>query len=207
MRRQAKVLGVGEVATPIRLIVGLGNPGAQYETTRHNAGFWLADQLADDFKATFQQEKAFSAWVAKARVDGENIVLQKPTTYMNRSGLAVGALARFYKFTPEQVLVLHDELDLLPGQVKLKQGGGHAGHNGLKDIQAVLGSPDFWRLRIGIGHPRSLGLAQQVADFVLHPPRREDQDAIDGVITRGRVAVMSMLAGDFTRAARQLQDA
>jgi len=195
------------VATPIRLIVGLGNPGAQYETTRHNAGFWLADQLADDFKATFQQEKAFSAWVAKARVDGENIVLQKPTTYMNRSGLAVGALARFYKFTPEQVLVLHDELDLLPGQVKLKQGGGHAGHNGLKDIQAVLGSPDFWRLRIGIGHPRSLGLAQQVADFVLHPPRREDQDAIDGVITRGRVAVMSMLAGDFTRAARQLQDA
>jgi len=198
---------VGEVATPIRLIVGLGNPGAQYETTRHNAGFWLADQLADDFKATFQQEKAFSAWVAKARVDGENIVLQKPTTYMNRSGLAVGALARFYKFTPEQVLVLHDELDLLPGQVKLKQGGGHAGHNGLKDIQAVLGSPDFWRLRIGIGHPRSLGLAQQVADFVLHPPRREDQDAIDGVITRGRVAVMSMLAGDFTRAARQLQDA
>jgi len=207
VRRQAKVLGVGEVATPIRLIVGLGNPGAQYETTRHNAGFWLADQLADDFKATFQQEKAFSAWVAKARVDGENIVLQKPTTYMNRSGLAVGALARFYKFTPEQVLVLHDELDLLPGQVKLKQGGGHAGHNGLKDIQAVLGSPDFWRLRIGIGHPRSLGLAQQVADFVLHPPRREDQDAIDGVITRGRVAVMSMLAGDFTRAARQLQDA
>lgn len=195
------------MATPIRLIVGLGNPGAQYETTRHNAGFWLADQLADDFKATFQQEKAFSAWVAKARVDGENIVLQKPTTYMNRSGLAVGALARFYKFTPEQVLVLHDELDLLPGQVKLKQGGGHAGHNGLKDIQAVLGSPDFWRLRIGIGHPRSLGLAQQVADFVLHPPRREDQDAIDGVITRGRVAVMSMLAGDFTRAARQLQDA
>ena len=195
------------MATPIRLIVGLGNPGAQYETTRHNAGFWLADQLADDFKATFQQEKAFSAWVAKARVDGENIVLQKPTTYMNRSGLAVGALARFYKFTPEQVLVLHDELDLLPGQVKLKQGGGHAGHNGLKDIKAVLGSPDFWRLRIGIGHPRSLGLAQQVADFVLHQPRREDQDAIDGVITRGRVAVMSMLAGDFTRAARQLQDA
>jgi len=195
------------VATPIRLIVGLGNPGAQYETTRHNAGFWLADHLADDFKATFQQEKAFSAWVAKARVDGENVVLQKPTTYMNRSGLAVGAVARFYKFAPEQVLVLHDELDLLPGQVKLKQGGGHAGHNGLKDIQAVLGSPDFWRLRIGIGHPRSLGLAQQVADFVLHPPGREDQDAIDGVITRGRVAVMSMLAGDFTRAARQLQDA
>ncbi len=207
VRRQAKVLGVGEVATPIRLIVGLGNPGAQYETTRHNAGFWLADHLADDFKATFQQEKAFSAWVAKARVDGENVVLQKPTTYMNRSGLAVGAVARFYKFAPEQVLVLHDELDLLPGQVKLKQGGGHAGHNGLKDIQAVLGSPDFWRLRIGIGHPRSLGLAQQVADFVLHPPGREDQDAIDGVITRGRVAVMSMLAGDFTRAARQLQDA
>lgn len=195
------------MATPIRLIVGLGNPGAQYEATRHNAGFWLADHLADDLKTIFQQEKAFSSWIAKTRIEGEYIVLQKPTTYMNRAGLAVGALVRFYKFSPDQVLVLHDELDLLPGQVKLKHGGGHAGHNGLRDIQAVLGSPDFWRLRIGIGHPRSLGLAQQGADFVLHPPRREDQDAIDGVITRARVAINSMLVGDFTCAARQLQEA
>lgn len=194
------------MATPIRLIVGLGNPGPEYETTRHNAGFWLADHLADDFKATFSLEKAFSGWVAKARVDGENIVLLKPTTYMNRSGLSVGAVARFYKFTTDQVLVLHDELDLLPGQVKLKQGGGNAGHNGLKDINAALGSPDFWRLRVGIGHPRTLGLAQPVADFVLHPPRREEQDGIDRVITRARVAMPAMLEGDFTRAARQLQE-
>lgn len=123
---------------------------------------------------------------------------------MNRSGQAVGALARFYKLTPEQVLVLHDELDLMPGQVKLKQGGGHAGHNGLKDIQAALGSPNFWRLRIGIGHPRTLGLAQQVADFVLHPPRREEQKEIEAVIDRCRAVVPAMLAGDFALATRQL---
>lgn len=194
------------MTTPIRLIVGLGNPGAQYETTRHNAGFWLADHLADDLRGTFTLEKAFSGWVARARVDGENVVLLKPNTYMNRSGLAVGAVARFFKFTPAQILVLHDELDLLPGQVKLKQGGGNAGHNGLKDINAVLGTPDFWRLRVGIGHPRTLNLAQPVADFVLHAPRREEQDGIDRVITRSRVAVTSMLAGDFTLAARQLQE-
>jgi len=195
------------MATPIRLIVGLGNPGPEYETTRHNAGFWLADHLADDLRASFTLEKAFAGWVAKARVDGENVVLLKPNTYMNRSGQAVGAVARFFKFLPEQVLVLHDELDLLPGQVKLKQGGGNAGHNGLKDINAALGSPDFWRLRVGIGHPRSLNLAQPVADFVLHAPRRDEQDGIDRVITRSRVAVPAMLAGDFTLAARQLQEA
>src|SRR3546814_144235 len=114
---------------PIRLIIGLGNPGPEYETTRHNAGFWLADHLADDLSTRFTIEKAFSAWVAKARFDNETVILAKPTTFMNRSGLAAGALSRFYKLAPGQVLVLHDELDLLPGQVKLKQGGGHAGHN------------------------------------------------------------------------------
>lgn len=194
------------MAASIRMIVGLGNPGAEYETTRHNAGFWVADHFADDLKAAFAMEKAFSGWVAKARKDGENIVLLKPTTYMNRSGLSVGALARFYKIAPEEVLVLHDELDLLPGQVKMKQGGGHAGHNGLKDIQAALGTPNFWRVRIGIGHPRTLNLAQQVADFVLHAPRREEQDAIDAVINRCRVALPAFLSGDFTLAAKQLQE-
>src|SRR5690606_15503364 len=137
---------------PIRLIIGLGNPGPEYEATRHNAGFWLADQLADDLHASFTLEKGFSAWVAKARVNGEAVLLAKPTTFMNRSGQAAGALMRFYKLTPEQVLVLHDELDLMPGQAKIKQGGGHAGHNGLRDIQSAFSSPDFWRLRIGIGH-------------------------------------------------------
>lgn len=189
---------------PIRLIVGLGNPGPEYETTRHNAGFWLADQLATDLRTSFAFEKSFFGEVAKTRKDGENVLLLKPATYMNRSGQAVGALARFYKLAPEQVLVLHDELDLLPGQVKLKQGGGHAGHNGLKDIQAALGSPNFWRIRIGIGHPRTLNLAQQVADFVLHPPRREEQPAIDAVLDRCRAVVPAMLSGDFALATRQL---
>lgn len=193
-------------AAPIRLIVGLGNPGAEYERTRHNAGFWLADTYAADLRASFSVEKSFMGEVAKARVDGENVYLAKPITFMNRSGQCVGALARFYKLAPEQVLVLHDELDLLPGQAKIKQGGGHAGHNGLKDIQAALGGPGFWRLRIGIGHPRTLGLAQQVADFVLHPPRREEQDQIDDVLARCRPLLPHFLAGDFERALRQLNE-
>jgi PTH1 family peptidyl-tRNA hydrolase len=192
------------MSTPIRLIVGLGNPGPQYETTRHNAGFWLADHVADDLRASFNAEKAFFGWVAKARVAGDNVVLLKPSTFMNKSGQAVGAVARFFKFTPEQVLVLHDELDLLPGQVKLKQGGGHAGHNGLRDIQAVLGSPAFWRLRIGIGHPRTLGLQQQVVDFVLHPPRREELTRIEEVIDRCRAVVPHLLDGQFDKAVQQL---
>jgi peptidyl-tRNA hydrolase, PTH1 family len=192
------------MSDPIRLIVGLGNPGPEYETTRHNAGFWLADHYADDLRASFNFEKSFFGLVAKAKRGGENVLLLKPATYMNRSGQAVGALARFYKLAPEQVLVLHDELDLLPGQVKIKQGGGHAGHNGLKDIQAALGSPDFWRIRIGIGHPRTLGLAQQVADFVLHAPRREEQSGIDGVIDRCRAVLPVLLDGDLTQATRQL---
>ncbi|MFT8276982.1 aminoacyl-tRNA hydrolase [Kerstersia gyiorum] len=198
--------GVAMNAAPIRLIVGLGNPGAEYERTRHNAGFWLADTYAADLRASFFVEKSFMGEVAKARVDGENVYLAKPITFMNRSGQCVGALARFYKLAPEQVLVLHDELDLLPGQAKIKQGGGHAGHNGLKDIQAALGGPGFWRLRIGIGHPRTLGLAQQVADFVLHPPRREEQDQIDDVLARCRPLLPHFLAGDFERALRQLNE-
>jgi PTH1 family peptidyl-tRNA hydrolase len=192
------------MSAPIRLIVGLGNPGSEYETTRHNAGFWLADHVADDLHASFAMEKGFAGFLAKARHGGENVVLLKPITYMNRSGQSVGAVARFFKFLPEQVLVLHDELDLMPGQVKLKQGGGHAGHNGLRDIQAVLGSPAFWRLRIGIGHPRTLGLAQQVADFVLHAPRQDELKGIEAVIDRCRAVMPQLLDGEFTRATQQL---
>ena len=190
--------------TSIKMIVGLGNPGNDYDRTRHNAGFWLVDELANDFRASFTQEKAFSGLVAKARVGGEQIVLAKPQTYMNRSGQCVGALARFYKLAPESILVLHDELDLLPGLVKVKQGGGHAGHNGLRDIQAVLGSPNFWRLRIGIGHPRTLNLQQEVADFVLHQPRREEQAQIDQAITRCRAVMPLFIAGDIAKATAQL---
>ena len=195
------------MTSPIRLIIGLGNPGPEYETTRHNAGFWLADHLADDMKASFFLEKAFSASVAKARFDGEAVILAKPKTFMNRSGQAAGALMRFYKLTPEQVLVLHDELDLMPGQAKLKQGGGHAGHNGLRDIQAVLGSPNFWRLRIGIGHPRTLGLAQDVAAFVLNPPRRDELKEIESVIDRCRAITPALLRGDYPQAINQLHEA
>jgi len=192
---------------PIRLIIGLGNPGPEYETTRHNAGFWLADHIADDLKASFSLEKGFSAWVAKARFEGETVILAKPTTFMNRSGQAAGALLRFYKLAPEQVLVLHDELDLLPGSVKLKRGGGHAGHNGLRDIQSAFSSPDFWRLRIGIGHPRTLGLNQQVVGFVLERPRREEQTAIEGVIDRCRAIMPALLRGEFPQATNQLHEA
>jgi PTH1 family peptidyl-tRNA hydrolase len=192
------------MSEPIRLIAGLGNPGPDYECTRHNAGFWLIDHIADDLHVSFTNEKPFFGHVAKARVAGEAVLLVKPMTYMNRSGQAVGAVARFYKIDPCQVLVLHDELDLLPGQAKLKFGGGHAGHNGLKDIQAALGSPDFWRLRLGIGHPRSLGLAQQVADFVLHPPRKEEQARISDTIMRARAVIPALLDGEFDQATKQL---
>lgn len=192
---------------PIRLIVGLGNPGPEYEATRHNAGFWLADHFADDLRAAFTLEKPFFAWVARARHAGQAVILAKPTTFMNKSGQAVGALARFYKLRPEEILVLHDELDLLPGAVNLKLGGGHAGHNGLRDIQSALGTPDFWRLRIGIGHPRSLGLAQQVVNFVLHPPRKDDMPGIEDVINRCRVILPQLLDGAFDRATERLHQA
>src|SRR3546814_33998 len=124
-----------DMTAPVRLIVGLGNPGPEYETTRHNAGFWVADHIADDLKASFSLDKSFFALVARARVDGQAAYLAKPITFMNRSGQAVGALARFYKLAPEEILVIHDELDFMPGTAKLKFGGGHAGHNGLRDIQ------------------------------------------------------------------------
>ncbi|MFN4327861.1 MAG: aminoacyl-tRNA hydrolase [Limnobacter sp.] len=167
---------------PIKLVVGLGNPGPQYEDTRHNAGVWYLDRLCRQHNAPLQADKRFLGDLARIKANGEDVWLLFPTTYMNRSGQAVGGLAKFFKIKPEQVLVAHDELDLLPGQLKLKKGGGHAGHNGLKDIVAHLGTADFWRARIGIGHPRSLNLQQGVADFVLHRPSAEQQKAIDGVL-------------------------
>lgn len=196
-----------QTVAPIRLIVGLGNPGPEYETTRHNAGFWLVDHFADDLHAGFNLDKNFFAWVAKARHQGLPVLLAKPATFMNKSGQAVGALARFYKLAPEQILVVHDELDLMPGQVKLKLGGGHAGHNGLRDIQSALGAPGFWRLRIGIGHPRALGLSQAVVNYVLHPPRKQDMPDIDEVINRCRVALPQLLDGQFERATEYLHQA
>ena len=188
----------------IRLIVGLGNPGPQYEATRHNVGFWLVDQLADRYHANFTLETGFSGQVAETKTIDGNLYFLKPMTYMNRSGQSVRALAQFYKIGVEEILVLHDELDLLPGQVKLKKGGGHAGHNGLRDIQAQMGSPDFLRMRIGIGHPRTMGLAQQVADYVLHAPRKEDMPLIEDSLVRATKSVQALLKGDYNLASREL---
>lgn len=183
-----------------KLIVGLGNPGAEYEATRHNAGFWFVDQLASMLKVPFQTEGKFFGRLAKS----SDLYLLQPMTFMNRSGQSVAALARFYKIEPEEILVVHDELDLLPGEIRLKQGGGNGGHNGLKDIQAQLGTPNFWRLRLGIGHPRSLGLAHPVVDFVLHPPRKDEQAAIDRAVTRCLNAWPQLQAYDVAAAQRLL---
>ena len=183
-----------------RLIVGLGNPGQEYETTRHNVGFWFVDRLADQLKVNLAPQAKF---FGKAARSGELWLLQ-PGTYMNRSGRAVAALANFYRIGVEEILVVHDELDLLPGQSKMKQGGGHAGHNGLKDIQAQMGSPMFWRLRLGIGHPRTLNLNQEVIDFVLHPPRRDERTAIDDEMARAMAILPDCVAGRMEAAMLKL---
>lgn len=184
-------------SAPIRLIVGLGNPGADYALTRHNAGFWLVDQLA---RGDLRKEARLNALATKTRIGGNEVWLLEPQTFMNRSGQSVGALTRFYKITPDEVLVVHDELDLPPGAAKLKKGGSSGGHNGLKDITAALGTQDYWRLRIGIGHPRELKLQQPVVDFVLHRPRAEEQAAIDQAIDKAIDVVPLLCAGQFEQA-------
>lgn len=185
----------------IRLIVGLGNPGPEYEQTRHNAGFWLVDQIA---RTPLQRDRNFQALVGKTKIADEDIWLLEPQTFMNRSGISVGGLARFYKINPAQILVVHDELDIAPGLAKLKLGGSSGGHNGLKDITAALGTQDYWRLRIGIGHPRTLNLQQGVADFVLHRPRKDEQGLIDEAIARGIDIIPRVVRGEFAEAMTQL---
>jgi PTH1 family peptidyl-tRNA hydrolase len=182
----------------IRLVVGLGNPGREYEATRHNAGFWFADALAGRLGASFVNEGKFHGQVAKTMGD---LRLLKPGTYMNLSGRSVSALVRFFAIAPDEMLVAHDELDLRVGEVKLKFGGGHAGHNGLRDLGAQLGTPEFWRLRLGIGHPRDSELPQQdVVDYVLKPPRVEERRAIEAAIDKAQDAWPALAAGDFERA-------
>ncbi len=193
-----------ERAPGIRLIVGLGNFGAEYQATRHNAGYWLVDAVARRAGARFSSERKFHGDVARARIAGHDVWLLKPTTYMNRSGQSVVALALFYRILPTEILVVHDELDLAPGVVKLKRGGGTAGHNGLKDTQARLTTADFWRLRIGIGHPRELQLEQDVVDFVLHPPRRDERAAIDEALERAETIVELLAEGHFEAAMLKL---
>lgn len=185
----------------VQLIVGLGNPGAEYEPTRHNAGFWFVDELARAAGCSLRNESRFHAEVGRCTLHGQDCRLQKPTTFMNRSGQAVAALAKFLRIPPTEILVVHDELDLPPGAARLKKGGGHGGHNGLRDLIAHLGTQDFLRLRIGIGHP---GDRSQVVDYVLRRPGREERELIDAAMLRALEVMPLAVAGEFERAMHKL---
>ena len=185
----------------IKLIVGLGNPGPQYEATRHNAGFCWVDDIADAHGARLGTEAKFFGTAGRLQHEGHETWLLKPATFMNASGRAVAALAGFYKIAPEAVLVVHDELDLPPGAAKLKKGGGHGGHNGLKDIARTLGTPDFWRLRLGIGHP---GDRNAVVNYVLHTPGRDEMALIEQGMDAGATILPQLLAGRFEDAMLKL---
>lgn len=189
------------MSNKIKMIVGLGNPGSEYEQTRHNAGFWFIDELAWQYKATLKEEKKFFGSVARISISGSDLWLLKPSTFMNRSGQAVAALAQFYKIKPEEILVVHDELDIPCGRIKFKLGGGNGGHNGLKDIQARLGTPDFYRLRLGIDHPGERNL---VVGYVLNKPSPEHRQQIDEAIYKSLKAVPMLLAGEWEEAVRFL---
>lgn len=191
----------GHMSEAIRLIVGLGNPGREHEAQRHNAGFWWVDELARLHNAGFKADSKFHGLIAKASLHGHEVFLLKPQTYMNVSGRSVGAVAQFYKIQPAQVLVVHDELDLPPGSAKLKLGGGPGGHNGLKDIIAHLGTRDFWRLRIGIGHP---GDRAEVVNFVLNAPRKEEQVLIDQALQHAQDVAALIVEGKLEAAMLKL---
>ncbi len=181
----------------IQLLVGLGNPGPEYEDTRHNAGFWFIDEAARQLKASLSVERGYHGLAARASTQNGPVWLLEPMTFMNLSGKSVAALARFFKIPAENILVAHDELDVPPGQVKMKFGGSHAGHNGLRDIQAQLGTAGFWRLRLGIGHP---GVKAEVANYVLRKPPLAEREGIDKAIGQSLGALDLMLSGDMERA-------
>lgn len=185
----------------IQLIVGLGNPGEKYLQTRHNAGFWFVDELARRYGGSFRDEARYKGELAKVQVDGSDVVLLKPLTFMNRSGASVGAYARFFKIPVENILVAHDELDLPPGSCRLKRGGGHGGHNGLRDIAQVMGSRDFLRLRVGIGHP---GAAPLVTNYVLGRPSPDDRAAILRALDDAADVMPLVLGGQMDKAMQQL---
>jgi len=185
----------------IRLLVGLGNPGPEYEATRHNAGFWWIDEVARKLGGTLLPDRSYHGLVARINRPAGPVWLLEPQTYMNLSGKSVAALARFFKIAPNEILVAHDELDIPPGQMKMKLGGGHAGHNGLRDIHAQLGTADYWRLRLGIGHP---GVKAEVVNYVLRKPMAEEREAIQACITRSMEALEPLLAGDMERATMKI---
>ncbi len=184
----------------IRLIVGLGNPGANYHSTRHNAGFWLLDQIAHEFSCSLHNEIRFHGEAGKIHLGSKDVHLLKPTTFMNRSGQAVAALSRYFKIEATQILVLHDELDLEAGDNRLKKSGGHGGHNGLRDIINHIGK-DFLRLRIGIGHP---GDRNQVVNYVLKNPSAEDLSRIEDANQRTLKIIPTLLEGHFEKAMQAL---
>jgi PTH1 family peptidyl-tRNA hydrolase len=183
----------------IRLFVGLGNPGPEYENTRHNAGFWWIDALARELKTTLVMEKNYHGLLARTQVAGQTLWLLAPQTFMNLSGKSVAALANFFKIAPNEILVAHDELDITPGEAKLKLGGSHAGHNGLRDIHAQLGTDQYWRLRLGVGHP---GNKAEVIHWVLEKPSLDHRIAVDQTIDRALKALPSFLLGDMEQATR-----
>jgi peptidyl-tRNA hydrolase, PTH1 family len=185
----------------IRLLVGLGNPGPEYEGSRHNAGFWWLDAAAQALRARLAPERSYHGLVARVERPGGPLWLLEPMTYMNLSGKSVAALARFFKIEPGEILVVHDELDLQPGHLRLKLGGSPAGHNGLKDIHAQLGSPDYWRLRLGIGHP---GVRAEVINYVLRKPAPDERDAIEKGIALSLTALDLLLEGEMQRATMKI---
>jgi PTH1 family peptidyl-tRNA hydrolase len=181
----------------IKLFVGLGNPGPEYDATRHNAGFWWVDALARELKVSLAMDRSYHGLMARTMALGTTVWLLEPQTFMNLSGKSVGALARFFKIQPNEILVAHDELDIAPGEVKLKFGGSHAGHNGLRDIHAQLGTGDYWRLRLGVGHP---GDKSEVVHWVLKKPSLDHRIAIDQCIDRSMKALPQLLAGEMDKA-------
>lgn len=185
----------------IRLFVGLGNPGPEYEATRHNAGFWWIDEICRATGSRLANEAKFFGLAGKLKSGAHEAWLLQPMTFMNASGRSVAALARFYKIAPEEILVIHDELDLPPGNAKIKKGGGNGGHNGLKDISAHLGTPDYWRLRLGIGHP---GEKSAVVNYVLHTPQREEALLIQDNIDQSAKLLPLLLEGSMEAAMLKL---
>lgn len=184
----------------IKLFVGLGNPGDKYVPTRHNAGFWWVDAIAAQTNSKLALDAKMFGFLGKVNPTADKWLL-KPTTFMNLSGKAVAVLAHYYKITPAEILVIHDELDLPTGSIKLKFGGGHGGHNGLKDIHRALGTADYWRLRVGIGHP---GDKNEVANFVLKPPLKDELSAIEERLYESTKILDLLLAGEFDQAMLKL---
>ncbi|OGT06780.1 MAG: aminoacyl-tRNA hydrolase [Gammaproteobacteria bacterium GWF2_41_13] len=186
---------------PIQLIVGLGNPGAEYERARHNAGVWILERLAHLAKSSLVPDRKFLALISRANLFKKSVYLLFPTTFMNNSGASVQSFAHYYKIPPQAILVIHDDLDLPPGTIKLKQGGGHGGHNGLRDIIQLLGSRDFVRLRVGIGHPTN---HSNVVDYVLKPPTLSEKSMIDESIDRAMPIFPDIITGNLSQAMQAL---